>query len=224
VGDPVLVLKDLAIAYESTPLLSGVNFSLARGELVAVAGPSGCGKTTLLRTVAGLVDPAGGVVMFGGAEISVLQIPEYRRQVVYVDQKQPLFEATVLENLERPFRYRSATTPFPRKRAEELLDAVGLTNGRLEQQAKSLSVGQQQRLCLVRALLLDPKVLLLDEPTSALDPANVEAFESILRSEIKRIGASAMVISHDREQAKRLCSSTLVLDSYMVASERGEGK
>ncbi|HIJ66317.1 MAG TPA: ATP-binding cassette domain-containing protein, partial [Candidatus Hydrogenedentes bacterium] len=164
-----LEVRNLAVGAAGGAILTGVNLTAAPGELVAVTGPSGCGKTTLLRTVAGLLDALSGTIHLDGHTPAAFGWPQYRRRVVLVDQQPVLLDRSVEENLKRPFSYQSANGGFPAARARTLLDRLGLEPDRWDQRARALSVGQQQRVCLVRALLLAPALVLLDEPTSALD-------------------------------------------------------
>jgi len=219
----LLRVADIAVEAGGVRLFAGLSLELGEGERVALTGPSGCGKTTLLRAVAGLIDPCAGEILLHGRPPETFGWPAYRRQVVLVDQRPILFDETVRFNLEKPFTYRTAgATPWPAARAAELLEAFGLGARRLDQPARSLSQGQQQRVALVRALLLAPAILLLDEPTSALDPESVELVEERLVAEARGQGLGALVVTHDRHQAHRLCDRVLDLQPYMVAPGGGD--
>jgi len=190
--------------------VSDLDFSLESGELLAILGPSGCGKTTLLRALCGLI-PLEGEVRLGGLTPAEIGWPRFRRNVTLVSQIPVLVGETVLQSLERAFRYRAAVRPFALDRAIELLGRLGLTEGCLAQPVEALSVGEKQRVCLVRALLIQPRVLLLDEPTSALDQESRNAVEAMVQFEARKTGLSAVVVTHDREQAQRLCTRALEL-------------
>jgi putative ABC transport system ATP-binding protein len=207
----LLEARGLMITVGGKPLHSGMDFSLAPGELVAVTGPSGAGKTTLLRTVVGLQDAGAGEVLLRGRTPGQWGWPEFRRQVVLVSQKPILLEMSVEENLRRPFAYRSATSPFPEDRARRLMDELGVRAERMEQAARTLSVGQQQRVSLIRALLLEPPVLCLDEPTSALDPDAAGRVQRLISAEAAQRGLAALVVTHSAVQAEEWCSRQLVL-------------
>jgi putative ABC transport system ATP-binding protein len=181
---------------------------VAARERVALTGPSGAGKTLTLRAIAGLIDPDSGDLFLHGQRPSELGWPAWRRRVVYVAQRPVMFEGTVTDNLERAFRYRAARGSFGTERASELLRRLGLDD-RLEQAARSLSVGEQQRVALVRALLVDPDVLLLDEPTSALDPEATQNVEELLADGPD--GMAVVVVTHDATQAERLCDRCVAL-------------
>ena len=206
---PLLGVRNLSVSAGGQTLLCGIHFELGAGELVALTGPSGIGKTTLLRALCGLDDPTGGEVKLLNQTPQEWGYPNFRRRVLLVDQRPILFDDTLEANLRRPFLYRSAREEFPHARAVELLERVGLGAQRLTQNARSLSVGQQQRASLVRALLLEPNVFLLDEPTSALDGEAVSEVENLIRQELQRRGAAGLVVTHSRAQAARWCDRAL---------------
>jgi len=216
----ILELDRLAVEAEGEHLLlRDFTMTLGRGELVALTGPSGCGKTTLLRSVAGLIDPAGGAVTFLGKSPAEHGWPAFRRRVVFVAQSPVMLEATVRENLARPFRYRSSDgATFDENRAAGLLDALGVGAVRLDQQARSLSVGQQLRVSFIRALLLEPDVLLLDEPASALDEESAAHLGAQLKKETESRGLSALLVTHDRSEASQWCHRRIDLTACAVNS------
>lgn len=213
-GTAVLSARDLDVGFGNAVLLRGLSLSIDAGGLDAVTGPSGCGKTTLLRTLAGLVDPlagemAGEALMDArdGARASIT-MPWQRRRVVYVQQHAVMLDGSVQANLARPFGYRSAlgsahkTTEaadpgWPHERAMAMLGALGVEASHMHAAAKQLSVGQRQRVALVRALLIKPVVLLLDEPTAGLDEAAARAVWRLLRDEVQERGLAVLVASHD---------------------------
>ena len=218
----LLCVRGLGVAANGIELLRGFDLELGRGELVALTGPSGCGKTTLLRSIAHLIDPIEGEVVLEGEPVESLPWPAFRRRVILVGQRPTLLPGTVLENLQRPFSYRSVERSYSEKRARELLERVGLSPQRLSQASDSLSEGQQQRVSLVRALLLEPPVLLLDEPTSALDRDAVERVENLVREEIDRLRHAALIVTHDLDQAQRWCDRVVDLAPFRVDVTEGE--
>jgi ABC-type iron transport system FetAB ATPase subunit len=203
---------------EGAPVLKDVDIALEREVLLGILGPSGCGKTSLLRTIAGLDDAADGEVRLRGRSPEEIGWPVYRRTVTLVQQQPVMLDDTVLENLARPFRHRSVSRPFDRGIAVDLMETLGLTEHCLGQQARTLSVGEQQRIALLRAILIGPEVLLLDEPTSALDEESETIIEQVLRLQVRRDGRSAIVVTHDRRQAERLCDVRLDLQPNAIAS------
>ncbi len=209
---PLLELRDLTITAAGTPLHAQISWTLSPGELAAVTGPSGAGKTTLLRTVCGLQDPATGEILLEGRDGDAWGWPLFRRKVVLVSQKPSLLALTVEDNLRRPFLYKAAQpSPFPAPAARQFLDELGVGTGCWEQDAQTLSVGQQQRVSLIRALLLEPPVLCLDEPTSALDPDSALRVQTLISRLATERGLAALIVTHSPEQAEQWCSRRLTL-------------
>ena len=209
---PLLELRDLTISAAGTPLHSQISLTLLPGELVAVTGPSGAGKTTLLRTVCGLQDPAAGEVLLECRDGDAWGWPLFRRKVVLVSQKPALLALTVEDNLRRPFLYKAAAqTPFPAEAARQWLEELGVGTSCWEQDAQTLSVGQQQRVSLIRALLLEPLVLCLDEPTSALDPDSSLRVQALISRLAAERGQAALIVTHSREQVEQWCTRRLAL-------------
>lgn len=215
---PILELIDMAVSNGTSTLFSEIDIDLLPGELIALVGPSGCGKTTLLRSVAGLIDAGDGEVLLSGLPAREIGWPLFRRQVLYIDQKPVLLDDSVRRNLERPFRYKNNGSVFFKERAEEYLELLGMPREILNQNAWSLSVGQQQRICLLRALLLEPRVLLLDEPTSSLDEKTTQYIEALLKKRVEDQQLSALVVTHNLAQANRLCTHQIDLEAYMPQS------
>ncbi len=220
-----LEVAGLSVGAGGQALLTGVSVRLGRGERVALRGPSGCGKTTLLRAVAGLDEPLEGELRLGGRTPGEIGYPAYRRRVAYVHQRPVLLDESVRENLARPFRYATAGgARLDEALAADLLGRLGVGTGRQDQDARSLSIGQQQRVCVIRALLTRPDVLLLDEPTSALDPEAVESVETLLAEQARQDGLAALIVTHDTAQIDRWCDRKVELADHMTAAAgAGEG-
>ncbi|MBW2528846.1 MAG: ATP-binding cassette domain-containing protein [Deltaproteobacteria bacterium] len=223
-GAAIFEVCDLGVSISGKPLLERVNLSLATGQVIAVTGSSGSGKSTLLRTLAGLIDPAAGTMRLRGAPPDRKGMPAWRSRVVYTAQRPVLPEPTVQENLAKPFDFRSLRgRRFSPERAEQALRQLALPVDCLASDPRKLSEGQQQRVGLLRALLIEPEVLLLDEPTSALDPDTSSQVEAYLRAHLERTGAAALVVTHDPQQASRLGDLRLSLDEHRSAAS-GEGR
>jgi ABC-type multidrug transport system ATPase subunit len=211
------MLEAVAVEAGGQRLVEGLDLALARGELVGLSGPSGLGKSTLLRAVAGLVDFAAGRVRLNGRTPAELGWPAFRRRVVYMAQRPVLLDASVRENLARAFTYAVSGGVLPEGRVGELLSRLGL-EGRERQAARTLSVGQQQRVALARTLSVAPDFILLDEPTSALDAESVEVAEALVREEAARGRLGGILVSHDRAQLERLCGRVVELGDYAVGA------
>ncbi|MDF1565699.1 MAG: ATP-binding cassette domain-containing protein [Deltaproteobacteria bacterium] len=193
------------------PFLPGAfDLHLAPGEFVRLGGPSGSGKTTTLRAVAGLEARAKGTLALEGRPVEASALPAYRRQVVYLPQLPPAFACSGREVLTRIAGFQSGGgVALDEARLDALLGSLELPPGALDRPLGELSVGEQQRMSLIRALYLEPRVLLLDEPTSALDPEAKEAAAAALQRWHAGGERAAVLVTHDPELAERLCTRTL---------------
>ncbi|HKG16200.1 MAG TPA: ATP-binding cassette domain-containing protein [Solirubrobacteraceae bacterium] len=199
-------LHDVTATRSGTPVLHDLSVRLAEGA-TCVAGPSGSGKSTLLRLLNRLADPERGRVLYRGRDVRELDVLSLRREVCLVPQLPALLEGTVAENV--GFGARLAGRPTDVGRA---LDLAGLASSFADRAADRLSVGEQQRVMLARALALRPAVLLLDEPTSALDADTRDAVEATLLELRERLALSYVLVTHDLGQAERLSDSVLRLE------------
>lgn len=207
--------QNLWLRVRGRTLFAALNLSVEARTLLGFSGPSGCGKSTLLRALARLIDPHKGTIRLRAESAEDIGVPAYRRRVLLVGQQPALIEGTVEENLSRPFTYRCADRTFQRASARELLDTLGLAESVLDKTATDLSVGEQQRVCLVRALLVGPDVLLLDEPTSALDEENRRAAEELVHAHVRDNDAAAIITSHDLPELDRWCDRVVDLRDYI---------
>jgi heme ABC exporter ATP-binding subunit CcmA len=205
-----LVAQGLAIAKGGKELFAGLSFACQPGEVVAIMGPSGVGKTTLLRLLAGLEDPTTGAIFLDGKSPGTIGWPQFRRSLPYVHQRSVMVDASCWENLQFPFRFASAHLPFDSNRAQALLERLGL-KGKNDDQARQLSQGEQQRVALIRALLVKPRFLLLDEPTNALDKASTLNVEELLREQVGEENLGIVMVTHDEAQAERFCDRQIEL-------------
>jgi putative ABC transport system ATP-binding protein len=201
-------LEDVSYARAGQPVLRGLTAALPVGAS-CLAGPSGSGKSTLLRLLNRLIDPDAGRVVYEGADVREREVLELRREAVLVPQLPALVEGSVHDNV--AYGPRLAGHSFDSHRCLEL---SGLDGSFAERDASKLSVGEQQRVMLARALALEPRVLLLDEPTSALDEKARDAVEATLRDLRARTSISIVLVTHDMEQAGRLAE-------YVVRVEEG---
>lgn len=194
-----------------TLLLQPLQFTLAAGERLAITGPSGSGKSVLLRTLALLDAPHAGEVHWQGAAVTAAHITAYRSQVCYIAQQPALLDGNVEYNLRYPYSLKvHATACFQRDAALQLLAKAGKPAGFLGKQASELSGGESQVLALVRALQLNPQVLLLDEPTAALDPDSARQVEALVDAWFDASRALIWV-SHDPAQAQRVSNRQSVM-------------
>lgn len=213
---PLLSGIGLRLGAGGAPLTEAFDFALGSGEGVVVVGPSGCGKTTLLRVLCGLEDPLAGQLRFRGSPPEDVGWPAFRRQVTYVAQQPAVDDQEVGTLLARPFGFAASTDPFDLERAQDLLVRIGLAADLWNRPSRDLSVGQQQRVCLVRALLLDSACLLLDEPTASLDEDAARATENLILEASRERGAGFVVVTHDRRLAERLCARLVDFEPWTV--------
>lgn len=182
-----------------------LDFSIRRGEVVALLGSSGCGKSTLLNLIAGIDQPDGGRIEVDGRDIAALSDSERtrwrRRQVGFVFQFFNLIPTlTVLENVRLPLQLNSRDDAANQERARALLAQVGLGE-RLDSFPEQLSGGEQQRLAIVRALVHEPLLLLADEPTGNLDSVTGEQVLTLLLELPRTLGATVLLVTHSQEVA-----------------------
>ncbi|MGN7869197.1 ABC transporter ATP-binding protein [Paracoccus sp. AK26] len=204
-----LEIDRLSKSYGKLQVLTECNLVAEGGSVVTLLGPSGCGKTTLLRSIAGFVDPDAGRVMVGGRDISML--PPNRRDVAYVFQNYALFpHLTVAQNVAYGLTIRRRPKAEIARRVDEALGLVALADfgGRYP---KQMSGGQQQRVAIARALVLEPQVLLLDEPFNALDAQLRLTMQVELRKLIDRIGITSIFVTHDQAEAMILSDKVAVM-------------
>jgi UDP-glucose/iron transport system ATP-binding protein len=187
-------------------ILKGVDADVPKDDITAVIGPSGAGKSTLLRAINRLVEPTAGEVYLEGEPTSVMSPLELRRRVGMVFQLPALFGATVEEAALYGVRLAGRSAD-----AGRLLEMAGLDASFKGKAPQSLSVGEQQRVSIARALALGPEVLLMDEPTSALDEAARRRIEGLVRELNASLGLTIVLVSHDLDQVERVADRVVLL-------------
>jgi ABC-type methionine transport system ATPase subunit len=203
---PKIEVRGLRYWAGCTEILAGVDASMLDGEVTAVVGPSGAGKSTMLRAINRLIEPTSGDIYLDGEPTSSLDPLELRRRVGMVFQIPALFGASVEEALLYGARLAGKSADPGR-----LLELVGLDPSMSGRCPETLSVGQQQRVSVARALALEPEALLLDEPTSALDEAARRKIEDLVRDLNARLGLTMVFVSHDLSQVERVADRVVVL-------------
>jgi ABC-type methionine transport system ATPase subunit len=183
-----------------------VSFTVRAGEVFSVVGPSGAGKSTLLRTINRLVEPTAGEVLLDGTPTREIQALELRRRVGMVFQLPALFGDTVENTVLYGARLVGKDADV-----SHLLGLSGLEPSLAGRDPQSLSVGQQQRVSIARALALGPEVLLMDEPTSALDQAARQRIEDLIGDLNKELGLTTVVVSHALDQVERIADRVVLL-------------
>jgi ABC-type methionine transport system ATPase subunit len=195
-------------------ILRGVDADVPNENITAVVGPSGAGKSTLLRAINRLVEPTAGEVYLDGEPTSAMSPLELRRRVGMVFQLPALFGATVEEATLYGARLAGRSAD-----AGRLLEMAGLDASFMGKAPQSLSVGEQQRVSIARALALEPEVLLMDEPTSALDEAARRRIEELVGELNASLGLTIVLVSHDLDQVERVADRVVLL-----AGGRSEGE
>jgi putative ABC transport system ATP-binding protein len=191
---------------EGRSLLSNVNLRIGDGDRVAMTGPTGSGKSLLLRALA-LIDPIdSGEILWNEKPVADREIPEFRGQVIYLQQRPTLMEGTVEENLRMPFAFKAhQRRTFDRDTVRERLAGLERSEHFLEQDVAHLSGGERQIVAVLRALALAPSLLLLDEPTAALDAASTQQIETTILHWLDESAERACVwVTHNVEQAARV--------------------
>ena len=209
---PDLEVRALAKRFATHLAVDDLSFSVARGSFFSILGPSGCGKTTLLRMIAGFIQPDGGEIAIGGR--SMAQVPPNRRPVNMVFQHLALFPMmSVAQNVAFGLARRGVGRAERQRRAEAMLERVGLA-GAGGKRTEELSGGQRQRVAIARAMVLEPTLLLLDEPLGALDLKLREHMKLELKQLQSAFGTTFVYITHDQSEA-------LVLSDYVGVMNHG---
>jgi putative ABC transport system ATP-binding protein len=216
--------KTIATATHSVDILRGIDFTIEKGEFVAIMGPSGSGKSTLLGLLAGLDSPTSGKIILDGEDITGLdedQMATLRgRKVGFVFQSYNLIPTlTAEENVLLPYELIGGNGFDGPKRARDLLDVVGLGDRR-DHYPVQLSGGEQQRVALARAFMARPPILLADEPTGNLDSQNGQHVLELLISLNKREGATLVLVTHDELLASHAGRRIVLRDGLVVSDER----
>ena len=221
-ADNVLIKTEgLEKAFGKVQVLKGITTEIHKGEVVVIIGPSGSGKSTFLRTLNLLEEPTGGKIYFEGVDITdpKININKHRQKMGMVFQQFNLFpHMTVLKNMTlAPMKLLKLSKADAEKRATELLDRVGLAD-RANAYPNQLSGGQKQRVAIVRALCLQPDVMLFDEPTSALDPEMVGEVLGVMKK-LAEDGMTMAVVTHEMGFAREVADRVLFIDEGIIMEE-----
>ncbi len=215
VNQPFLAIKELSHRTPDNRLvLDELSLTVQHGDFIMITGPSGGGKSTFMRLLVRLEELQSGSITFHGKELCTLSPPELRTKIVMLQQTPTLSQGTVQENLLQAYGFqanRSLVLPSG-EQLREHLDRILLHDVELKAPAAALSVGQRQRLCLIRALLMQPEVLLLDEPVSALDPVSRKVVEKVTE-DLNRGGLTILMISHAHFVPQQVAVRRLALDN-----------
>ena len=205
-----VALERVSKSYGDFRAVDGVDLAVREGELLTLLGPSGCGKTTILRMIAGLIEPSAGTIRIGTADVT--RLPPQRRGLGMVFQDYALFpHMTIAENIAFAMVERGMAKTKIRERVAELLDMIRLPESGARYPSQ-ISGGQQQRVALARAVAVRPQVLLMDEPLGALDLKLREAIQVELRNFQRALSITTIYVTHDQVEAMTLSDRIAVLN------------
>ena len=221
VSDAVIRVRGLKKDFDNLAVLKGIDVDICKGDVVCVIGASGSGKSTFLRCLNLLESPTGGSIEFDGVNLTgkKVDLDLHRQKMGMVFQQFNLFpHLTVLNNLTlAPVLLKKMTKEQAEAKAMELLERVGLAD-RADSYPNQLSGGQKQRVAIVRALCMDPEVMLFDEPTSALDPEMVGEVLDVMKNLAKK-GMTMIVVTHEMGFAREVSNRVLFMDEGIIAED-----
>ena len=220
-NEVLIKTENLQKSFGKIEVLKGINTEIKKGEVVVIIGPSGSGKSTFLRTLNLLEEPTGGHIYFEGTDITdpKVNINIHRQKMGMVFQQFNLFpNMTVIKNMTiAPVKLKKSTKAEAEKRAMSLLERVGLAD-RANAYPSQLSGGQKQRVAIVRALCMQPDVMLFDEPTSALDPEMVGEVLDVMKA-LATDGMTMAVVTHEMGFAREVADRVLFIDQGIIMEE-----
>ena len=222
--EAIIQIQDLEKRFRSKNTevyaLQGINLTIRKGDIFGIIGKSGAGKSTLVRCINMLEQPTGGSVMFEGRDMCRLgsrDLQIARRSMGMIFQQfNLLMQRTAEENICFPLELAGVKKDAARERARELLELVNLSD-RAQSYPSQLSGGQKQRVAIARALATNPKILLCDEATSALDPATTESILSLIKDINRRLGITAIIITHEMSVIEKICNQVAIISHGRIA-------
>jgi len=208
---PLLEVRELVKSYSGRRVVDRVSFDVDAGEIVGLLGRNGAGKTTSFRMAIGMITPEGGTVRFSGRDVTFLPMYLHAQAGMgYLSQEPSVFQRlTVEENLLAILETRKLSREARHRRCDELLRKFGLEHKRREQ-ARTCSGGERRRLEIARALVTEPRLMLLDEPFAAVDPHTVEELQAEVRMLAKQ-GIAMLVTDHNVQQTLRICDRAYII-------------
>lgn len=220
-SDTIIKVAALEKSFGKVDVLKGIDLEIKKGEVVCIIGPSGCGKSTFLRTLNLLEEPTGGNIYFEGTDITApkTNINIHRQKIGMVFQQFNLFpHMTVLKNMTiAPMKLLKLSKAEAEEKAMKLLERVGLAD-RANSYPSQLSGGQKQRVAIVRALCMEPEVMLFDEPTSALDPEMVGEVLEVMKA-LANDGMTMAIVTHEMGFAREVANRVLFIDQGIIMEQ-----
>ena len=218
---PIIEVKELTMSFSKEDVLKGINLTIEKGEVVVIIGASGAGKSTLLRCLNRLETPTGGDILFHGESLVSAghNLYKLREKMGMVFQQFNLFNnKNVLDNITlAPITVKKMSREEAEAQAMKLLERVGLTD-KAKAYPSQLSGGQRQRIAIVRALAMNPDVMLFDEPTSALDPEMVGEVLDVMKT-LAESGMTMVVVSHEMGFAKQVANRIIFMNDGVIAED-----
>ena len=219
-NSPLLSLRGISFAYGTTPVLRALTLEVGRGDFVVLQGESGCGKSTLLRLIARLEAPQSGELRLDGILYSAIPSTRLRRRVALLQQLPVMIEGSIRDNLLLSQRYAAGGGEGTSdSELLALLERAKISGTGLDVNAEELSVGQKQRIALLRLLLMRPEALLLDEPTSALDPESAALILDWIRDMHAHDGTTVLLVSHGAIEPLPADARRLHMDAGVLSGE-----
>jgi osmoprotectant transport system ATP-binding protein len=216
----MLEFRGVSKSFGGATVIPPLDLRIERGEVVVLLGPSGCGKTTILRMVAGLDSPTSGQIIVDSIPLTNQSMRSVRRKLGYMVQEGGLFpHLTAVENVTLMPRHEGWSRKKISDRLAELMQMTQFPEGGLSRYPNELSGGQRQRLSLMRALFLNPQVLLLDEPLGALDPLIRAGLQRDLKDVFARTGATVVLVTHDLVEAGRFADRVCVIHEGRIVQQ-----
>ena len=220
-GDVLIEVKDLRKSFGDHEVLKGINTTIRKGEVVAIIGPSGCGKSTFLRSLNLLEEPTSGSVFFEGTDITEegVDVNKARQKIGMVFQQFNLVpNMSVKKNIMlAPTQLKLMTEEEASDKADALLKRIGLSD-KADQRPQRLSGGQQQRVAIIRALAMNPDVMLFDEPTSALDPEMVGEVLLLIK-DLAKENMTMLIVTHEMGFAREVADRVFFINDGVIAEE-----
>ena len=217
----IIKVENMTKSFGKDVVLKNINTEICKGDIVAIIGPSGCGKSTFIRTLNLLEQPTEGAIYVDGENImdKKVNINKIRQKVGMVFQHFNLFpNLTILDNITlAPVKTGQMSAEEAKKKALELLERVGLSD-KANAYPDTLSGGQKQRIAIIRALAMNPEILLFDEPTSALDPEMVGEVLSLMK-DLAKEGMTMVVVTHEMGFAKEVANRVMFFDEQIIKEE-----
>lgn len=207
-------LKNITFAYDDKNVIENLNFNIASGQITSLLGPSGSGKTTILRLLAGFIQPQSGSIYIGDREIS--SMPPEKRNFGMIFQNYALFQnMNVRENIAYGLKLRKHKKEDIKQKVDHILELVKMSKF-AERSVDELSGGQQQRVAIARALVIEPSMLLMDEPLSNLDASLRHEMRQEIKALQKKLGITTLFITHDQEEALEISDQIAIVDQGSI--------